>query len=175
MIIPYRYRTFWQRFCAGFIDGLVFIPITFFDHYLSSPARGPTILIAWAIVSYTSYWLYSVLLHARYGQTVGKRAMGVKVMDVSETKIPSVAQASLRDVGYIVINISSLIYFIYLVVGHKYVTGPQQVENGLPGDILAYTSLAWFLLEVVTMLTNEKRRAFHDYIARTVVVNTTYT
>src|SRR5208283_1991020 len=115
-----KYRTFGSRFWAGFIDGLVFLPISLSDSYLSSPARGPKILISWAIFSYSAYWLYSVLLHARYGQTVGKRAMHVKVMDVSEERIPSLKQAFLRDAVYIALNTSSLVYFIYLVVAHKY-------------------------------------------------------
>jgi len=148
-----KYKTFGPRFWASFIDGLVFLPIGFFDNYLSAPARGPIVLISWAIVSYSAYWLYSVSLHARYGQTIGKKAMHVKVMDVSEERIPSLGQAFLRDVGYIAINISALVYFIYIVVAHKYVTGSEQV-NGLPGMVLEFASLGWLLLEVVTMLTN---------------------
>jgi len=164
-----KYKTFGPRFWAGFIDGLVFLPMGLFDNYLSSPARGPIILISWAIASYSVYWLYSVALHARYGQTLGKRAMDVKVMDVSEERIPSLRQAFLRDAGYIVINASSLVYFIYIVVSHKYVTGTEQV-NSLPEIILTFASLGWFLLEVITMLTNPKRRAIHDLIAKTVVL-----
>jgi len=164
-----KYKTFGPRFWAGFIDGLVFLPLGLFENYLSAPARGPIILISWAIVSYSAYWLYSVSLHARYGQTVGKRVMHVKVMDVSEERIPSLRQALLRDVGYIVINASSLVYFIYIVVAQKYVTGTEQV-NSLPEMILTFASFGWFLLEVITMLTNSKRRAIHDLIAKTVVL-----
>lgn len=165
-----KYKTFWPRFWAGFIDGLVFLPITLFDSYLSAPARGPIILISWAIISYTAYWLYSVSLHARFGQTLGKRAMHVKVMDVSEERIPSLGQAFLRDIGYIILNISSLVYFVYIVAAHKYVAGTEQV-NSLPGRILAFAGLGWFLLEVITMFANSKRRAIHDLIAKTVVLN----
>jgi uncharacterized RDD family membrane protein YckC len=164
-----KYKTFGPRFWAGFIDGLVFLPISLFDGYLQSPARGPIILISWAIVSYSAFWLYSVSLHARYGQTLGKRAMHVKVMDVSEERIPSLRQAFLRDVGYIALNASSMVYFIYVVVAHRYITGTEQV-NGLPGIVLVFASLGWFLLEVITMLTNSKRRAIHDLIAKTVVL-----
>jgi uncharacterized RDD family membrane protein YckC len=109
------------------------------------------------------------LLHARYGQTLGKRAMHVKVMDVSEERIPSLGQAFLRDIGYIAINTFSLAYFIHIVVAHKYVTGTEQLDS-LPGIILACAGLGWFLLEVITMFSNSKRRAVHDLIAKTVVV-----
>jgi uncharacterized RDD family membrane protein YckC len=74
-----------------------------------------------------------VLLHARFGQTIGKMLTSVKVMNVSETAIPSLRQAFLRDVGYIAIDILTLAYFIYLVLGHKYSTGQQQLEDGLIG------------------------------------------
>jgi uncharacterized RDD family membrane protein YckC len=164
-----QYKTFGKRFWAGFIDGLVLFPISLFDSYLSAPARGPVILVSWAIFSYSAYWIYSVLLHARYGQTVGKRVMHVKVLDVSEERIPSLAQAFLRDSGWIILNVFTLIYFIYLVLTHKYIHGTEQVDT-LPGQILAFAGLGWFLLEIITMLTNSKRRAFHDLIAKTVVV-----
>jgi uncharacterized RDD family membrane protein YckC len=174
MIVAYRYRTFWPRLLAGFIDGLIFLPVSFLDRYLSSPARGSSVLIGWAIFSYSAYWLYSVLLHARFGQTVGKMLTSVKVMNVSETATPSLKQAFLRDVGYIGIDILTLAYFIYLVLAQKYSIGQQQLEDGLPGTILSIAGAVWFFLEIATMLTNEKRRAFHDYIAGTVVVNPEY-
>lgn len=46
-----------------------------------------------------------------------------------------------------------------------------EYDDGLPEGILAFASLGWFLLEVFTMLANYKRLAFHDLIAKTVVVN----
>jgi uncharacterized RDD family membrane protein YckC len=164
-----KYHTFRPRFSAGVIDGLVFLPMSLLDPYLSSPLRGRGILILWALISYSAPCLYSVLLHARYGQTLGKRAMHVKVMDVSEERIPSIRQAFLRDIGNIVFTTLSLVYFIYIVLANTSVTGTEEVTN-LPVEILAFSSLGWFLLEVTTMFTNSKRRAIHDLIAGTVVV-----
>ena len=37
-------------------------------------------------------------------------------------------------------------------------------------QFLLAISLIWTVLEILTMLTNDKRRALHDYIAGTVVV-----
>jgi uncharacterized RDD family membrane protein YckC len=163
-----KYYTFWPRFWAGFIDGLVFLPITFLDGVLSAPTLGPYILVTWGVISYSVYWLYSVLLHARYGQTLGKTATKVRVLDLSEGRIPSLKQAFIRDIGYIVLNSLSLFWFLYLIVAGRY-TNQGDVVSG-PGALLGFASLGWFLLEIVTMLTNPKRRAFHDFIAGTVVV-----
>jgi uncharacterized RDD family membrane protein YckC len=163
-----RYHTVWPRIRAGFFDGLVLMPLALADGFLSAPERGAFILIAWAAISYSVYWLYSVLLHARYGQTLGKRAAHVKVLDLSEERIPTLRQAFLRDSGYILLNCLSLAYFIYLVLTRQY--SETMTVSSLPARILTFAGLAWFLLEVTTALTNQKRRAFHDLIAGTVVV-----
>jgi uncharacterized RDD family membrane protein YckC len=163
-----KYRTFWPRFCAGFIDGLVFLPLSYANTFLAAPERGSAIIIIWSGIIYSSYWLYSVLLHSRYGQTLGKMVMKIKVLDVSEERIPNFRQAFLRDIGYTVLNIFSLAYLVYLVLAGEYVVGAE--INSLPGQILGWASLGWFLLEIITMATNEKRRALHDYIAGTVVI-----
>jgi uncharacterized RDD family membrane protein YckC len=163
-----RYQTFWPRFWAGFVDGLVFIPITILDAFLAAPERSAAVIIVWSTISYSVSWLYSVLLHARYGQTLGKMAAQVKVLDISEERIPTLRQAFIRDIGYIVLNTLSLIYLIYLVAAGQYVRGGK--ESNIPGQILGWAALGWFLLEIISMATNSKRRAFHDFIAKTVVV-----
>lgn len=165
-----RYKTFSRRFWAGIIDGLVFIPLGFFNIYFSSPARSLVTLVVWAVFFYSCQWAYSVILHALYGQTIGKRLMHVKVLDVSEQRLPSLSQALIRDSGGILLDLGSLIYFIFLIVKHGYVHRGEY-DDSLPEGILAFASIGWFLLEVFTMLTNYKRRAFHDLIAKTVVVN----
>lgn len=84
-----RFDTVGPRFVAGLVDALVFLPVAFVDSYMAAPERGILVLLAWGLVSYSVYWLYSVLLHARYGQTVGKMVARVKVLDVSEGRIPT--------------------------------------------------------------------------------------
>jgi len=163
-----KYQTFGPRFCAAFIDGLVLVPLSFGEALLLVPERPPVIIIVSSVILYSSYWLYNVLLHARYGQTLGKMAMKIQVLDVSEERIPTFRQAFLRDIGYIVLNTLSLVYLVYLVLAGEYVVDAE--INSLPGRILMWASLGWFLLEIITMATNEKRRALHDYIAGTVVI-----
>jgi len=51
---------------------------------------------------------------------------------------------------------------------HRYFNGADHL--GLVGKILDVAGFSWFILEVITMLTNSKRRALHDWIAGTVVV-----
>jgi uncharacterized RDD family membrane protein YckC len=163
-----RYHTFWPRFWAGFVDGLVLMPIAIIDNWFFDPERSGAVILGWAAVSYPAQWLYSVLMHARDGQTVGKKATAVRVMDVSEDRTPSLRQAFLRDIGQIVFSALAFIYLAYLVLNGSYATDGQ--VSTIPGTIIGIAAISWFLLEIVTMLTNEKRRALHDLIAGTVVV-----
>lgn len=167
-----KYQTFGARLGAGIIDSFVFFPVALIDIYFSTGDRNVLLTIAWTIVSYSCYWLYSVILHARSGQTLGKLVTGVKVLDLSETHIPTLRQAFFRDSGYIVLNIISLVYAIqYLLAVESNPTIVHGDDKLAAGDWIGIASLSWFLLEIITMITNKKRRALHDYIAGTVVVS----
>ncbi len=165
---PLKYSTFWRRFWAGLIDGLVFTPLVFLDGYMQSLGDSDAFLLGWSAISSSAGWIYSVWLHARYGQTLGKMAMRVKVLDISEVRIPTLQQAFLRDIGRIVLDAFSFGYSAYLVLTSQY--SEVAVIRSLPGRILGVAGLSWFGIEVVTMLMSKKRRALHDFIARTVVV-----
>ena len=165
-----RYSTFWPRLCAGFLDGLVLSPISMAAPYLSQPNHGTIFLICWSIFATSAYYVYSVWMHARYGQTLGKKWLGVQVLDVAEGRIPTLWQAFLRDIGDIVPSALGLCYTIYLILTHHY--SPAVLEASLFLSIVGWSNTGWFLLEIGTMLTNHKHRALHDLIARTVVVRT---
>lgn len=164
----HRYSTFGARFIAGFLDGLVFVPLLVLAGFIDSPDDGVALFLVWSAISYSSYWLYSVLFHWRTGQTLGKRALKINVLDVSESRIPTLPQAILRDIGYIALNTFALAYLVFLVLSDQY--SDVAMVRSIPARIANWAGWCWFLLEIATMLTNEKRRALHDFIARTVVV-----
>ena len=165
-----KYRTFWRRFWAHFLDGFV----------VGIPALIGIIIVENAgfegvgTSAYIELFLqvvmlcYYIIMHARYGQTVGKMATGVKVLDRSEERGISVLQATVRDIVPVVTVALSA---VYLVV---YGTLLDDADvDGIPALIqyaTGYAILAWWVAEVVTMLFNRKRRAVHDFVARTVVV-----
>jgi uncharacterized RDD family membrane protein YckC len=165
-----RYRTFWRRFWAGFIDGLVFAPLGFVHLLILKPDRPHALVIGWLLFATMVDWAYSVCLHAYKGQTLGKMVTGVKVLDRSESRLPKLSQAITREIVYIVAGAISTARLIYVVATSQF-TSIVEVETG-PWAWLMYSSQIWFALEVITMLTNQKRRALHDFMAGTVVVRT---
>ncbi len=95
--------------------------------------------------------------------------MKVSVVDVSEEKGLSLMQALLRDSIPLFIQVLILIKLVILTIKIGYYSEIDIAQESL---MLSYVSLTWFIIEVVTMLTNKKRRALHDFIAKTVVINT---
>ena len=165
-----KYKTFWRRFWAHFLDGLIVgLPLAILIIGLESvgvvdAATKPYLQQFTSLVGLCYY----IILHAKYGQTVGKRATGVKIFDKSEEQDISWRQAIMRDIVPVFFLLASVMYLAYFGVSIN-----QAVESGATGIILnayLYSTIVWTFAEVITMLFNSKRRAVHDFIAGTVVV-----
>jgi uncharacterized RDD family membrane protein YckC len=115
-------------------------------------------------------------MHARFGQTIGKMVTKVRVINFrTEGKI-SWAQAWLRDGIPLFLSLGLVGYEVYELLSGRIT--PSALEKGetfnVNGVYWLLTGIPglWFIAEVLTMLTNRKRRALHDFIAGTVVVRT---
>src|SRR5512145_457915 len=73
----YKYTTGGRRFVAGIIDGIVLMPLALIHNRVFGSNISPTLIIIWLLISFPAVWLYSVLMHGYYGQTLGKMACGV--------------------------------------------------------------------------------------------------
>jgi uncharacterized RDD family membrane protein YckC len=171
-----RYSTFGPRFWTGTIDPLVLWPIGFITWTLSSLSI-PNGLAALLIIVENLAWLfYTVLMHGRYGQTVGKMVTKVRVVDFrTEGKI-SWRQAWLREGIPMLLSLGLVGHEVASILNGnestQAVTGAQILGVTQPFNLFLELPGWWFVAEVITMLTNEKRRALHDFIAGTIVVRT---
>ena len=165
-MIDAKFRTFGNRFFAGLMDGLIFFPVPILGDYLLSKK---SISLLWVDLAQAVIWLlYVVIGHAKYGQTVGKWLMNIKVLDLGENKLIGYRRAFYRESVWFLVSFAAIFYMIIRI-------GPANIND--PDNIKGYESfslifsLGWFVAELVTMLTNNKRRAIHDFIAGSVVVN----
>lgn len=171
-----RYRTFGPRLWASITDALVlsvltYVPQNFRNFYPAvwdAALWLAVIVIVWGYPAIT--WVYSVYLHGRFGQTLGKMSTRVRVVNALTEERITFRHALLRDCVPILLSIPVLIYNSYLLL----IESPVRESSAL--NELANWTIAiggiWWLVEIVTMLTNDKRRALHDFIAGTVVVRT---
>ena len=106
-----KYKTFWPRFWAGWIDGLIFLPFFWLDP-LKLLGHIPNLLTAILyLLTVILFHAYSVLMHGRFGQTLGKMVCKVKVIDKSEDRPITYIQAFMRDSVVIVMGLISCIFF----------------------------------------------------------------
>lgn len=164
-----QYRTFWQRFWAGFIDALVLTPLALTTDWAFANLSTPFFCAYWVGMSFL-YFGYAVLLHGHFGQTIGKRVTRVRVLDVSGSKL-TLRQALTRESP----SVPPILYLLwidmpYLLQGQNPGSPEVLQEQGIFYLAAQVFSFLWFVLEVATMLTNKRRRAIHDFIASSVVV-----
>jgi uncharacterized RDD family membrane protein YckC len=162
-----KYNTFWRRLIAVVIDSLILWPIAFIDGYVEDSANKVFFTIGELLLS-AIYLTYFIFLHGKYGQTAGKKIMNIKVVDINESSLLGIRRALLRELPWLLSNIIIFTYLLIVVflISH---TELQQAKNNY-NNLISGTACAWVLIELITMLTNYKRRAIHDYLAKSVVV-----
>lgn len=167
MEIEQEYRTFWPRFWAAFLDGAALAPIVWIDQLLWNNTTSTLALGFWALLTQGIYLWYYIGFLYKYGQTPGKMATGVLVLDYNNQKL-SFTQAILRNIVLVLLApVTLVIVYGNLAEGNIANRGLGDLESMLwIGSVM----MIWGVLEMLTMLFNKKRRAIHDYIAGTVVV-----
>jgi len=170
-----RYLTFAPRFWTSFVDGCVLWPVNFMATIIM--ASGPSKGVALAVLLVQSFvWLfYTIGMHAKFGQTVGKMVCKVRVVDAVTEEAITFRQAVLRDSIPFITTIVLVVYQANTLV-NSVLPVETYTQHQMAKDknlwLLMIIPLVWFVLEIVTMLLNSKRRALHDFIAGTVVVRT---
>jgi uncharacterized RDD family membrane protein YckC len=160
-----RYRTGLKRLWAAIVDSIVFLPLLLVDKWLYNTNQNQSISTTWLIFTSLVPIFYSIFLHYKYGYTIGKWVAKVKVLDVSETRTISLWQSIRRDIVLLLVQVISLVYILMYFHADN--------QGSFVTDYVDFTGaplFIWTLAELISMLTNEKRRAIHDFIAKSIVV-----
>ena len=171
------YATWLRRFSAFLIDLIVFMPLIILQTKAlrTSPRLYAAVMLPYSII-FTGYWIYC---HGRWGKTIGKKLTGTYVASTGGDPI-SWKQAFLRssvDILCVIIAQSVLIpiYLSIPVEGYVDLTARNrfQLIQSMWPTWYPYFSKAqqiWIWSEFIVILTNKRRRALHDFIAGTVVL-----
>jgi uncharacterized RDD family membrane protein YckC len=170
-----NYAGFWRRAGALLVDVLVLGPITAI--YWTLFGISPPMAIGAVLLLGSLSAAYPIVFHARWGQTLGKMATKIKVVQRNGRAI-SLKHAFLRnsvDVAlWVAFGVSAVLTLAtwdgaWSSLGwseRMRLFGERKAFNGAYGWI----SNGWLWSEVVVLLFNRRRRALHDFIAGTVVV-----
>jgi len=169
---PNRYKTFWRRFWAGMADAVIFLPLIFISRavWSHSETLPVSLLICFHIFHSVLGQAYQILLHGIYGQTIGKMLFRVKVIDASEEAPITLTQAFRRNVVPVIFMIIGLFTQVPAILRARNPFDPGEHPFGPLTWIMVSFSAIWFWSEFITMLTNKRRRAVHDFIAGSVVI-----
>jgi len=172
------YAGFWKRLCAAITDTLVWIPVAFIFYHIQSISI--TIAVVAAVIHAFFFAIYSICLNLKYGGTLGKLAVGIRVTKPNGEKI-GLREALLRssvDIVYGLLIAVFTVYAIHQVDSDVYLTAgymerlrllaPLYPEYSKHTNILG---TVWYWSELIVLLLNERKRALHDFIARTVVIH----
>lgn len=173
-----KYGTFWQRFVAMWIDIAVLLPLTFLSVWVESYSKVLTmVLLVPLSVCGVAYYIYC---HGRFGQTIGKKVVGVRVVKLTGEQI-GWREAWLRssvESAFITIILFPQMYALAVIPDADFYVKSwwERGENlaALQPSWVIGLSIGmslWMWSEVIVMLFNEKRRALHDFIAGTVVIS----
>lgn len=191
-IMDKTYKTFWRRFMALIIDAMVLGIIGFTTRIFTTP-NGEVLTPMQTIVDNGVWLAYTIYLHVKYGQTLGKMVCKVKVVTTSGANI-TFPHALKRESVYLVLAVMTLVSMFthkeeyasynesmafidsFEVTEEKYndeilKKHMEVIDNfgGSPEMWIMDISMIYLLLEIVTMLTNRKRRSINDFIAGTEV------
>jgi uncharacterized RDD family membrane protein YckC len=171
------YAGFGKRFLAGLIDGLIFSPVIVANGLLYRQSK-PLALLFTVLLPLLG-WAYTLFFHARWGQTLGKKAVNIRILKVSGEPI-SWREAFLRSSVDIVLNTVYTLGMLFALSHFPESAFAPLARTQWSKHLAQFSPVwlgwvnilrdIWFWSELVTLFFNEKKRALHDFLAGTVVV-----
>jgi uncharacterized RDD family membrane protein YckC/ribosomal protein S27AE len=170
------YAGFRKRLAANTMDTLLFLPLLvpdlFFERFVTLKPE-----YWWAIDISIAYPLYAlfILYIAKYGQTPGKHWVGIRVLKVNLDKV-DLWVALKRDALMLIPAFGFQILMVVQILkgagSAAAMTRSQYYQLvGSENSWITFITQIIFWSELIILMTNDKRRALHDFIAGTVVVD----
>jgi len=164
-----RYDNFFRRLVAAIIDSMILGLFGFLlDLFLITEILWLAMLVGF--IRMVLPYAYSISMHTEYGQTLGKMAMSIKVIHKDESCEIKFGQALMRDIVPVILIFTILAYEVLPPMNVENFPNAENFVNMMPWLVLTFLSFMWFFIELVSMLFDERKRAIHDLIAKTVVV-----
>ena len=145
---PITYATFWQRFAAAFLDGIITQVLGWVIGFIGGAIAGPLIAnaqteaqaratvvglgLGMQVLGVVIGWLYYALQESSAAQaTLGKRAIGLRVTDLEGRRI-SFARAS----GRLFAKIPSALFLMIGFLMQPFTAKKQALHDILAGTLV---------------------------------------
>ena len=154
------------------------LPLAFLFSWLEGFDKNLAILIT--IPSTALFAMYHVYFNVRFGGTLGKLSVGIRVVRPNGTRIgwAEAWKRSAVDLAFALLFLCVEVWALIQVSAEQYsatefVERVELLQSHYPSWFFVITVLqhVWIWSEVVVLLFNKRKRALHDFIAGTVVVH----
>jgi len=172
-----RYAGFFSRAAAMVVDGAILLPLTVL--FIWADLQSRLFEFYFFVPGVVIDLLFSVYLVKRFGGTPGKLLLGMRIRKVNGDPV-GYREAVLRYAPDFILGLlasAALLMASFHMTDSEYLALPyiERLQR------LIALAPAWYFLvrnmqnvwswgELLVLLTNRKKRALHDFIAGTVVV-----
>lgn len=162
-----QYAGFGIRVGASLIDVLVYLPFVGINLYnLYSLKSLPLEIIITLLLT-----IYKPFMEYKYGATLGKMAVKVKVVNENLEPI-TLSQAITRYSPWLLSQIISLISMILLFMNYAYQSASTMAEitviqNTIVSPVFGYVISIFVLISCIVVAFTDKKQGLHDMFANT--------
>lgn len=161
---------FWIRVGASLVDVLVYLPFVGLNFYNTYTLKNLPLQIFIILL----FILYKPFMEYRYGGTLGKMAVKIKVVNLNFGKI-SLGQSVIRNYPQWLNQLVSLILAILMFNRQDFQSADTITAVGLIQNTLIppYVTLSISMITIVSVIVvafTEKKQGLHDMIAGTCCV-----
>ncbi|MEQ8561834.1 MAG: RDD family protein [Cytophagales bacterium] len=166
-----EYAGFWIRVGATFIDFFVLlIPIVIYWMFLFYWKNLGLVLVVYILIT-----LYKPFMEYKYGATVGKMVLGLKVFS-SELEKLSVKQTLVRANPWLVQSALGIYIYVALMTHPSFESAEgfmeiAQLQEQITPSLLQVVFSLYFAICVITVAFNKNKQGGHDLMANTVCLN----
>ena len=174
------YAGFWRRTGAHIFDMLILAPYGFVGYHLQKIHYS--VFLLYFIFGIAFHFFWSIYLLKRFGGTPGKLICGVIVIRKDGHHIDW-REAFLRNIVDFPYAIYSSLFSLWMThtIGYdvyqnlSFMEFAEQMMEKAPTfhNLINVAFQLWFWGELIVLLFNKRKRAIHDFIAGTVVIQKT--
>jgi uncharacterized RDD family membrane protein YckC len=175
------YAGLFERAIANFLDFLFLMPIIYLMYFIDN-LYIYNVLFTGALLFIIAI-IYNGYLVKRYSGTPGKLIMGIRIKKLNNQAI-GWKEAILRSIvplAFLMLEqVMTIISFSFANLSFyenlNWIQKLVYLQSIFPVVylIIIWIQNLWSWSELIVLLTNDKKRALHDFIAKTIVVNEKY-
>ena len=135
---------FWQRVAAVLLDGIIVGIVGFVLVIIGAVADSGALLAIGYLIWIVGFAVYEIYFHGSpSGQTIGKRALGIRVVDFATGGPIGYGRSTIRWLGRIVSGIFCYLGFLWMLWDKEKQTWHDKMANDVVVPTEAYPVQKW--------------------------------